>query len=76
MLTRILYVLAALAAPDATHWLISPHVRLGARSIPKSPLWGPMEREASVYAQLCRMDACTFAAATETEFNDGPNPFS
>jgi hypothetical protein len=35
-----------------------------------------MEREASVYAQLCRMDACTFAAATETEFNDGPNPFS
>ena len=70
------YVLAALAAPDTPHWLIVPHVRLGARSIPKSPLWGPMEREASVYAQLCRMDACTFAAATETEFNDGPNPFS
>ncbi len=67
--------LSELTRPEAEHWLIAPGVPLGPRPIAASPLWGPMEREASVYAQLCRMDACTLVAATSNEFNNGPNPF-
>ncbi len=64
------------AQDGAEHWLIRPHAVLGARSLPATPLWGPMEREATVFAQLCGHDACRFAARTETEFNHGPNPFN
>jgi uncharacterized protein len=67
--------LSELTGPETEHWLIAPGGPLGPRPIAASPLWGPMEREASVYAQLCRMDACTLVAATSNEFNNGPNPF-
>ena len=67
--------LSELTGPETEHWLIAPGGTLGPRPIATSPLWGPMEREASVYAQLCRMDACTLVAATSNDFNNGPNPF-
>jgi uncharacterized protein YyaL (SSP411 family) len=67
--------LSELTGPETEHWLIAPGGPLGPRPIAASPLWGPMEREASVYAQLCRMDACTLFTATINEFNHGPNPF-
>jgi uncharacterized protein YyaL (SSP411 family) len=67
--------LSELTGPETEHWLIAPGGPLGPRPIAASPLWGPMEREASVYAQFCRMDACTLVAATSNEFNNGPNPF-
>lgn len=67
--------LSELTGPETAHWLIAPGGTLGPRPIATSPLWGPMEREASVYAQLCRMDACTLVAATSNDFNNGPNPF-
>lgn len=69
--------LAELTGPQTTHWLIAPHAELGPRPLPASPLWGPMaEPEASVYAQLCRMDACTLVVRTNTDFERGPNPFT
>jgi uncharacterized protein YyaL (SSP411 family) len=68
--------LSELIGPSVEHWLISPGAPLGPRPMAASPLWGPMERETSVYAQLCRMDACTLVAPTINDFNDGPNPFT
>lgn len=64
-----------LAQEEAECWLLRPRLVLGARSLPSSPFWGPMEHETNVYAQLCTQDACRFVALTETEFNRGPNPF-
>jgi uncharacterized protein YyaL (SSP411 family) len=64
-----------LAQAEAEYWLLRPQMVLGARPLPSTPLWGPMEHETNVYAQLCTKDACRFVARTETEFNHGHNPF-
>ncbi len=69
------FALDCLAQAEPEYWLLRPGLVLGARSLPSSPLWGPMERETNVYAQLCTQNACRFVALTETEFNRGPNPF-
>lgn len=67
--------LSELAAPETDHWIITPQAQLGSRPIAATPLWGPAEHETSVYAQLCRMDACTFAAFTHQDFEHAANPF-
>lgn len=69
------FALHELTGPETSHWLMAPYSSLGARPIAASPLWGPAERETSVYAQLCRMDACTFAAPTRQDFEDAQHPF-